>query len=328
MGRQVRRRNFGRGASSWHNAISGAVGLYQRFRQRGNRKRFSRNKTGAGHSGQGVTSHFDKRTIYRFKRAPRWKKKKARFQAKKWRANLLHSLGNSTVVYNSAVNDQVSNSAQGTLIAHLYGLIGTNSTVETGTHDISDVFAGDARLSGSSQLYFESAVLDLTVTNTSPGGENVYGGALEVDVYEVWHYDNTIQPGLLPAVQSAWTTADPILPSAAIGNIAQRGVTLFEAIGGLMLTKAKIVKKTKVFLPQFSSFTYQIRDPRNHHMACLDISSNEATGFAQKKMTKSVYVIFKAVSGLAGNGVSAAMGATRRYTYKLLENKELLTAYN
>lgn len=321
-----------KGGGFVRNAIRFGTGLYNAYRFQ-NRMRNSRTRTqnrSGTQSGQGVTTHYDRRQVYRYRKMPRFKKRRFKRYARTFRANLLSNTGNRTRVINQLVSDTTDPGLQGSLVAHLYGLKGTNTTYETGCNDLYGIEVGDTGISDNAKLFFESAVLDCTITNTSTdSSNNSYVGPLEVDVYEIYHYATSKDANIVSQLQDGYSFTPAIPGSTKITSIGERGVSLFEGFPGLIKTKARIQRKTKYFLPAGQCITYQIRDPKNRMITGVEMN-NDAYGYAYPKFTKSVYVIFKTVAGFSTGSVNVrcAMGVTRRYTYKFLENKENATAYS
>jgi len=287
---------------------------------------FSNNTMGSERnvsSGVGVTTQHDIKRQYRYKRRPRYQRRRWAKFFKKTQAVMMKSVGTNTVVRNSTIADE-TNAAnpQKVLVANLYGHYGTDIGNECGTRDILDVINNDiGRLGTGGKVHFDTGVLDITFRSTPPSNETQSTRGMEVDVYEVLHRDDTRQSNFTGMLSQANTQTGVINTTSL--SINQRGVTLFDFPALIKMSKMKILKKTKIFLPIGQTFTYQIRDPRNWVLPAAEINDN--IHFVQRYRTKSVVAVFKAVVSAGGAypaEVRLEAGVTRKYKYKIIEDSE------
>lgn len=274
-------------------------------------------------SGQGVTDHYDKRTIYRKKRMSRkmrkrWRKKKNQFDAM-----LLKRLGTKTIVFNDELTTGNWNGGtQRNLVVHLYGKNGTErgtgGAIENGNRDVYDIMINDPMSNEEiEKICFESAVLDFTAANS---GDTT----LEVDVYEMY-------TGGLRKESPNWGTDQgqaQAVPAPGGGpatmNLDSRGVTPFE-FPTMSTLGYKIIKKTKYLLGPGKSFTYQVRDPKNRWVKGTDVyESVNGNDFTLRGATRTFLFLAKPQVGQALDLDSKlSIGSTRVYRYKVLENNRI-----
>lgn len=304
-------RRYGRVAAGLY--AGGRKMLRMRYRYRGGR---TRTKRRYGRSGQGVTSQYDKKTVYVKKRMP-YRKRKAwgRFN-NKVAAVLDKSLGTRSIVFNETITTAV-NAQQTLAYAHLYpqnGLAPGVNNNETGCNDIARMLDRDA-LSTDSKIHFKSAVMDLTFNGYPEGTADSW--PMEVDAYEIVYrkanYPQSFN-NLLATCELATQTATGYTSGLILG---QRGVTPFE-LPLLGKSGVKVLKKTKYFLtPENTTFTYQIRDPKNRYLSgTVDLHEANNTEFVLGGWTRTVLFVIKLIPGVTpieGSGV--AIGVTRKYAY-------------
>jgi len=181
----------------------------------------------------------------------------------------------------------------------------------------------------TTKFMFQSAVLDVTVRNTSHfvGSEDSPTVPIEMDVYELnvgVNVDNTANDIRLPenmfekAQNDTKTIAGDLTSDL---TITQRGVTPWDLPTALARYKIKILKKTKYFLSPGQTMTYQYRDPGRHVMVKQRML--ETDGYSRPGTTKTLLFIYKAVPGfgvgpLGGDAAEQVhIGVTRKYLYKL-----------
>lgn len=183
----------------------------------------------------------------------------------------------------------------------------------------------------TSKFLLQSGVLDVTVRNTS--GLNTdsvvvadSAAKLEVDVYEVlsgkeWRDSSATYPNVYEVLLRGSTMT---LNGAGAGTgitPLQRGVTPWDIPAALSYFKLKILKKTKYFVNNGDTFTYQIRDPKRRVM--MQDKMEKIEGGNQPGWTRHLFFIFKLVPGLTigtANGTyteSITLGITRKYLYKI-----------
>jgi hypothetical protein len=155
-------------------------------------------------SGVGTTANYDKRVMYKRKRAPAKYRKRARKAYRRFVKQSLKLVGSNTVVFNTNTTASTNNitSPQNMIACHLSG---TNAPVggEIGSNDINNIFSNDTRIATSGKVMFKTALMDLTVRNSGTF-------ALECDIYELSYKDNTKQNGLRLMVDQAATDTPTI----------------------------------------------------------------------------------------------------------------------
>lgn len=296
------------------------------FKRGGTRARYARRPP--ARSGQGITEQFDRKLIYRYKRMPRYKKRRWIKSKRRFTAHLASSVGTRQVIFNGAIANEISNTVQGFISTALLGYKGAadNTTYRTGFSDMSRLIANDQTggqinngLSGN--LLITSAILDTTFHNT---GEK----KLEVDLYEIYCVGNKAvdQPDLAVLLNDYNLITQDGVGTAP--NLEQRGVTPFEC-PRLAPNGLKIMKKTKYFVGAGEVFTYQMRDPRNHWMSLRQFSESDATEAAFKGgMTKCLLAVIKQVAGSGSGNSGFTWGTTRIYRYKIVQSYGQAGEYN
>ena len=143
-------------------------------------------------SGRGVTFEDDRAHIYRKRRMPRRKRRRWVRKVKLNRVLDLKAAGSQTQVFNNRFsNSNNTNGIQGVIDFALYSA--TNLT-RTELDDLRTLAvrenatpsAGIA-IAPTTKIYFQSAVLDMTIQNTSFKNDATteFAGTLELDIYEV-----------------------------------------------------------------------------------------------------------------------------------------------
>lgn len=309
-GRYVRRKLNPRGVGLFGNLAAGAAGLASMY--------YGRKKS--SNSGGGVTSQYDKTTVYSKKKMP-WKKRKRWVGfVKKVRAAMLKDVGTKTVLRNGQMTQTFATDGQGVLAATIYGFDGSASTaVQQGQDDVKKIFQNDAELSdATATALFMSGILDLTMTNTSTTISNQNTG-LEVDVYDIVYRRDLDAADPINWINSCSTATGTINALNAGITIGDRGATLFEfpdaAAKGL-----KILKKKKYFLGTGQTATYQLRDSRNRSFRS-DIVDTSDNNFVYKGATRTLFIIVKGVPTATPTEVTKVLqvGVTRKYAYKIVQ---------
>lgn len=203
----------------------------------------------------------------------------------------------------------------------------------------------------STKLQFRSAIFDLTVTNwstrvttanvTEPGFSELSAQtAMEVDVYEITAgkpFTASDAAGTIVRYNdlTELLQSRPLLKTdneASFSNFdleaRLRGVSPWDFTAVLSKYRLKIHKKTKYFLDPGKSFTYQMRDPRNHMFTRDQMLRYQGPNFPG--YTKWLYIIGKPLpganaylhSGFGDVGVGTEIprlgfGLTKKYTYKI-----------
>lgn len=291
-------------------------------------------------SGQGVTVQHDARSIYRKKRAPRSVRKRWRRFCRKIHAVAEKDFGTRTVVFNKTqAFTNTSSSNHGLAYCSLYSLNGTGDSFMQDLYNMAvlenlnanPTAAAGITVNDSTKWLFQSGILDVTFRNSSTynqAGVQVASAdaKLEVDVYELLsNRDWTDQSGPFSDITSCFArgaTQTLNLGGAGTGvTLPARGVTPWDLPYALSYFRLKILKKTKYFVNNNDTFTYQIRDPKRRVIMQDRMDSSEGGNLV--KWSRHLLVIFKLVPGLSvGAGVgqyteSLTVGMTRKYMYKI-----------
>lgn len=291
-------------------------------------------------SGGGVTTQFDRRVIYQKKYMPRGRKRRWKSFVKKVNAVADKDLGSRTVVRNDSTNasylmNTTNEITQNYLSIGLYG----NET--TGFEPLNDLrrMRADTDLGTTGKMIFTSGVFDMTLTNTSQRLEGSLNGSirLEVDVYEITAGKEFGNVGTgataktLPAVFDEGSTDTSTIPGGT-NSLTQtrRGWTPWDFPSAISEYRLKILKKTKYFLNEGDTFTYQIRDPKRH---VVDRQKLNIDGSNMPGLTRFIYIVYKPVPGYTYDDTNPdtakiSVGVTRKYLYKINDKTQDYDVYN
>lgn len=288
--------------------------------------------------GRGVTFEHDRQFIYRKKRMGRRQRRRWTSFKRKVTAVAEKGLGSRTVVMNQRYT--VSANTIGTQLVANYALYSNNST-NAWLDDLNQIAAlenvGDQTaaagetIDDTTKFFFQSGILDLTIRNTSHLTEDVTNlnteCTLEVDVYEM-----TVKRPLNDAPNGQY---QDLITAFAVGQIStkniggagtdvqivRRGVTPWDITTALSRQGIKIAKKTKMFIRNGQTATYQMRDPKRHVTTKASLTARE--GCNRRGWTKWIFIIAKAIPGIDVGPVAGQttmkldVGVTRKYLYKI-----------
>lgn len=275
-------------------------------------------------SGQGVTNQYDRKVVYRKKYMPRRKKRAWKKFTRKVIAVNTKLLGSRTVLYNNTLATFNATNAQSFLACTLYGMDGgIGSPIAQGQDDIKRIFANDVNSGSQTDSFiFSSAIMDLTIVNDSVINEvssAQQNTGVEVDVYEFKYskVGDANWPGQYFA--QAVLNTDLINTGQPAINLTNRGATPWDLPDALTIGGIKILKKTKYFLAQGQTATYQMRDPGNHIVSRSEVD-NADNNFVNPKMTRTIFIVFKGVPTQDPTKVTSTLriGCTRKYLYKIM----------
>lgn len=305
-------------------------------------------------SGIGVTTQHDARLVYAKKNMPRFKKAAWRTFSKKVVAVGDKQLGTQQVVFNQQIdfgNTTPGDQINGDLA--LYPFVSTQSRFND-MSQISGLLAGAVttpatglNIEQSTKIYFQSAVLDVTIRNITQFRDSAGVlspnslGRMEVDVYELTmgepSDESTTSYAQLRTSTGVFgqnaTRTSPLGGGGGTTEIAPqlRGCTPFDLSYVLSHFKVKIWKKTKYQLANGDQFTYQMRDPRRHSCTYRELTS--LNGFNKPGMTKFLWIVGRLAPGLTvGTAPNTwderlTIGFTRKYSFKVQNYTEDRTAY-
>lgn len=348
MGKFLQRRNMNmmlRSGRTYARAMGGAAlaGRITRrvanrvansYTQTTNRRRFVR-------AGQGVTTQHDRRIVYSKKSMPFRQKKRWKSFKRKVNAIAEKELGSRTALFNLGFDD--NNIIPGNHSQLTFALYPQESTLSR-LNDLANIVASEnvgnpteaagITIESSTKFIFQSGILDLTIKNASTRVVSIDPlqlegfGKLELDVYEMTmsRYASTESATFSFMAQVLNTN---IVDTKGIGgstneiDINFRGATPWDMTYALGRFGIKILKKTKFFIPNGDTITYQIRDPRRHVVTRKGILDDG--GFNKPGLTRILFIIYKVVPGsvigpttTVGNVQEAiSVGCTRKYLYKL-----------
>lgn len=306
---------------------AGASSLYNYFSG-------SKKKTPIG--GAGVTTQYDRKTVYRKKYMPKRKKKQWKRFVRKVKASLLKDVGTKTVVLNSSLSQIIGTDAQSWVSVCFYGKNGAaDSATSCGHRDLFRIFTNDPDLHGATattqRAQFFSGVIDLTIANnsyaeTTQATENL---SIEVDIYEIIFGKDGIDADRISAlINDAISTTPAIAGGGSEVTLNARGCTPFD-LPDMLAKGVKIVKKTKYMLSKGQCATYQFRDPRNYSFRS-DVVWDNDNNFAIKNKTRGFIVLFKGVPTATPDFIVKRIdvGVTRKYGYKIIEQNSDADQYN
>lgn len=300
-----------------------------------NRRRTTTSRTGTlGGTNASV------RTIYRKKSMPRSKKRAWRRFSKKVHAISEKELGLQTTLFNDTIIQSNGVSGQNTLTVGLYpfvnsaiGFLNDMNIIGTGDNTTDPTAVLGTTVDKNSSIMFQSAVMDLTIRNTSTirqVSNNVEvdvtapEAQIELDIYEISMRKDAADVGsTLTNLTDAFNAYDsPNIGNATLGiAISDRGASPFEMSPGLSRFGIKVLSKTKYFIPGSQTITYQMRDPKRRVFKYGDLSRTKS--FNEPGTTKLLFFIYKLVPGFTlGTTVGTykcgiTVGSTRKYGYKV-----------
>lgn len=294
-------------------------------------------------AGLGITTQHDRQRVYGRRRMPYRKRKRWGRFVKKVGAVSLKASGLRSVVFNKP--ESTTNTAPQQHGIQSYALYSQGSSTRTFMDDL-DYMAGLENLAADptstagntvqlgTKIYFKSAVLDLTIRNSSftKTGEApdvfVENAPLEIDIYQirVGKSGRDSVNGTFTDLTSFFNVGltDTQVIKGTIGyeiTLVKRGVTPFDAPLALSNYRIKIITKNKYFVPPGGTLTYQMRDPKNRVRTIQQLEENE--GCNLPGWTKFVLIVFKVVPGFTvGTALNETtekidVGCTRKYSYKI-----------
>lgn len=296
-------------------------------------------------SGIGVTTQYDRKLVYKKKYMPRGRKRRWKKFVNRVNAVGEKDLGSRTVLFNRSITAtcDVANT-HGCLTLALYSQKSSDSHLndlnnvanyELVTDTTSETGQTGQYVDMTTKMLFQSAVMDITIRNsstllTTEGEVSTYSldgkAKLEVDIYEMTMRNradsgNTAYSNLSDIFEDYNNTTRNLGNSGTGITIKDRGATPFEIPFVLGRYGLKVIKKTKFFIPNGDTITYQIRDPKRYSVQRNKLA--EETGFNRPGMTKIYYIIFKLVPGLTIGNVDGTyqqvvdVGCTTKYLYKV-----------
>lgn len=360
MVRRMRNTFLGRprNAQQFRDAFSRAT--RPRSRRAGGRSQTMQRRTRTNTAGVLGGTNADMRSIYRRKRMPKSKRKRWVRFVKKVNAVADKDLGLRTVLFNDQMTQTNSTAKQSTLTLALYAVrnasIGYLDDLKVigglENEANSTAVAGDT-ISANTKMLFQSAVMDITIRNTTDRLKTIDAGnpllntyeaapdaAIELDIYEVYQReiasDSSSLFESLTAAFAAYDDKEIGGTGTGIG-IDDRGASPFEFGAQMGRHGIKILKKTKFFIPNGQTITWQVRDPKRRKMTYGELTRHES--YNKPGWTKQFYLIYKLVPGIVqGPAIGdcrlrLSIGCTRKYSYKVEgfnEPRERLfgTAYN
>jgi len=291
-----------------------AIQAYRGYRNRGPPTRTRRRRVT---DGTGVTTQYDRKTIYVKKRMPYKKKMAWRKFSRKVNAVLEKQMGTRTVVFNNACQASNALNQQATLTIGFYCTGGLNDAPLANYCGLRDLYtlADNDPVNRTGKLKFKSGVLDVTF---QASGDNVVG--TELDVYEfVFNGKEAPFSNVNDIFGQAAAITAPISGGGNSLSIVDRGVTPFDLPEAFSIGHFSIKKKTKYLLSPGNTATYQIRDPRMKVWNKEDVLDDNGTFASSKKGATVLYAIFKPVV-YPGFSVTLNAGVTRKYSYFINES--------
>lgn len=261
-------------------------------------------------SASGITNQYDKKTIYRKRSMPRFRKRRWRRFVRKTNAVIRKDLASQSLVRSTVATVTIaagSATTQSTAGATLYGFNGFAG-------DCDDLKQLAAAASGSdyTKIMLASAVLDCTFNNN--GSTN-----LEIDIYYVVCRKD-VPFARYQSINDCYQASFPhqaVLPGAGVTALTfqTRGSTPFQ--NSLFCSYFRILRKTKYFLSAGQSGTYQIRDPKDR-VFDVELENNMS---CRRGWTKGLLFIFKSTPENTLSGSSLVIGTTRTYNYRIMQRE-------
>lgn len=343
MVRRMRNTFLGRPRNAQQTRDAYARATRARSRRAGGRAQTMQRRTRTNTAGVLGGTNADMRSIYRRKRMPKYKRKRWVRFVKKVNAVADKDLGLRTVLFNDQMTQTNTSTKQSTLTLALYSVrnasIGYLDDLKVigglENEGNSTATAGDT-ISANSKMMFQSAVMDITIRNTTdrltqidPNPllnkyEAAPDAAIELDIYEVYQRniasDSSEVFASLTAAFNAYDDKDIGGTGVGIG-IDDRGASPFEFGAQMGRQGIKILKKTKFFIPNGQTITWQVRDPKRRSITYGELTRTES--YNKPGWTKQFYLIYKLVPGITqGTAVGdcrlrLAIGCTRKYSYKV-----------
>jgi len=322
----------------YRNRMYGRQSILGRTRMARGRTRtsvqYTRGRTGLGTLGG---SNADQRMVYRKKSMPRRKKRRWRSFVRRCNAVAERTLGTRTVLFNDQITI-LSNvpENQVCLTTALYSM--QNASSKPWLRDLEQIQGlentGDQTatlgetVDDTTKFMFHSGIMDLTIRNTSFFLEGEIqrldaNAQVELDIYEVYLRSSSsraLANNSLSQLLNSYDTKEIGGTGSGI-SIEDRGATPWELPHNLGTYGVKIAKKTKYFIPNGGTITYQVRDPKRHVFQKKWMVDND--GFSKKGVTRVIFMIAKLVPGISigsGDGQYACrlvVGNTRKYMYKV-----------
>jgi len=270
-------------------------------------------------SSSGVTHNRDNVVQYRKSRMPTRKRKQWKKFVNKVAAANERSLGTKTIVLNKSYTGSTDLAAQQVfMLSSLYGMNGTNTTVELGNADVYRIFQ-EAYLSTkeNQKLTFKSAVMDMTLTNSGTT-------RLEVDLYHLTYWGLPTFTNFANAHTEAAIDTPTMNPNGtgyfSSIELGKRGVSPFDMPQLIKYAKFTVQKKVKYWIDIGETATFQIRDPKTHVIDETSVLSSQH--WCQPRLTQTVLIVFKSVTGTLATGSALTMGVTRKYSLNSVDNSD------
>lgn len=290
-------------------------------------------------SGLGVTVQHDARKMYRRKAMPYQRRKRWRRFVKRVQFVNEKDMGTRTVLFNDSIfsGSDVAGK-QGVLTLALYPQKGGSYLNDLVTISACENVGNPTAAAGStvnttSHIYFQSGVLDVTIRNVSTyntGSIKTLApeAQLELDIYEIYCRQDFATVGALyanlgNAIENEGNQELGLngVTGADLVSIGNRGTTPWDEPTALSRLGLKILKKTKYFIPNSGTITYQMRDPGRK--TCLMRELADENGANKPKWTKWILLIWKLVPGVPKGSTTGyyqeniQVGVSRKYMYKI-----------
>lgn len=328
---EVRKRTVSGSSRSYFRAVPSSSAKKMRLRsgRRYGRRRYRRNYRKRN---PGFTKDIDRVLQYRYKRMPRYKKRRYIKKASFVKNVMSKMNGTKTLMFNSSITGSASLYDQVIFTATLYGNKGNPDNYGgrtcAGLGDLWKIFDNDPDITNTTapniklldgKLVFYNAVLDLTLYNIDAEGAK----KKEIDIYEIIHPKHAYENGLVELYNQAAASTGTIGVGTGL-TLFTRGATPFEFPHAGVLG-AKVLKKYKFYVEPTGTLTYQIRMPYTKILDAQRIQEyagytaenieSAAGSFVYPGLTRSLLIIAKNVDGTQISGNTIRMGATRSYRY-------------
>lgn len=278
--------------------------------------------------GTGVTKDRDVVLQYKYKKMPRYKKRKYVGFVKKVYNVMNSAAGTKTVVFNHAITGNLTAYSQTIHCAAIGGCKGLpDDTLQAGFGDLWKIFNNDPNITKTAgpgvkltdgKLMFTSMILDVTLYNKLTDTSK----KKEIDVYDIVFSKKNIDADSVIAMMVKSFGDTPVLGTGTGLSILDRGVTPFEAVkaGGYGM---RVLRKYKYYVEENGTLTFQLRLNKPKLVDASQVenatdSTNAVTytgNFNYPGVTRALFFITKNVDGTDAKGDDLRLGVTRTYRY-------------
>lgn len=273
------------------------------------------NQTGGKHFGGSTTVQYDQQLQYKKRRMNRYKRRQWKKFSNKVLAVCDKSQGLKSVIFNDLISTTPGTEQTWCHVA-LYGQSGTVTGAEAGMNDLRAIYRNDTAMDSTTKIRFKSALVDITMQNTS-------AGTLEVDVYCMnYRAQDRWFVNLNDCFGEALGTTEKINAAGSPISILTRGATPFLLPQFLRVCGGKVITKRKYLISAGQCATYNYRVAKDMWIKGSELSGASPLGFIYKGLTVGFLIVVKRVNPSDETGALVVRN-TRTYSYKKLDSKAM-----